>query len=379
MKKPIDYNQDYIIELLKKLVSIKSVTGSEKEIAFFIEKELQAIGVSNIALQKVTDDTYNVIGEIEGDLLGPTILFTGHMDTVPAEEKWEEKDPFEPCIEGDRLYGRGALDMKSGIASVLGMAKRAYCNKANLKGKIRIAFVTDEEAYSKGINKLIENGLDADFVIAAEPENNPMIIGAVGKMLIKVTAHGVASHGSQPEKGINAIEDMAKLIASLSEIPIPAHKAIPSQPYVVLKIDGGFKDYSIVVPDCCTALINKHTVPAETEEYVMQEMKTLVNNLDVKSKFSFEIMEPYYPAFDIGEELPQLKKLKKIYEEVVGEQLGTGYCTGVCDNNRIVPITGVPAVCLGAKGDGLHAVNEWVSISSVLQMSEIYYKFMFDS
>lgn len=378
MKKCMNSNQDYIIKVLKELVSIKSVTGSEKEIAFFIEKELQTIGASNIRLQQVTDDTYNVIGEIKGGLPGPTILFTGHMDTVPAEEKWEGKDPFEPFIEGDCLYGRGALDMKSGIASVLGMAKRAYENREKLKGKIKLAFVTDEEAYSKGINKLIENGLEADFVIAAEPENNPMIIGAVGKMLIKVTAHGVASHGSQPEKGINAVEDMARFIALLNEIPILTHKEIPSQPYVVLKIDGGFKDYSIVVPDCCTVLINKHTVPDETEEYVIQEMKNLVKKLDVKSAFSFEIMEPYYPAFDIGDELPQIAKLKKIYKEVVGNSLETGYCTGVCDNNRIVPITGIPAICLGAKGNGLHAVNEWVSILSVLQMSDIYYKFMFD-
>ena len=62
----------------------------------------------------------------------------------------------------------------------------------------------------------------------------------------------------------------------------------------------------------------------------------------------------------------------------MGEPLKTGYCTGVCDNNRIVPITGVPAVCLGAKGEGLHAINEWVSMSSVLQMSEIYYAYVFD-
>lgn len=369
-------DHEYVIDTLKKLVSIHSVTGNEEKIALYIKNELERLGADSAQLQQVTDNTYNVIASLKGGRPGRKLLFTGHMDTVPAGDGWEY-DPFSATIEGDRLYGRGALDMKSGIAAVLGMVKYAVGHKEDLPGEIKIAFVADEEAYSKGVDKLIENGLDADFGIAAEPEYNPAIIGAVGKMLIKATAAGVSAHGSQPQNGINAVEDMSRFIAALEHIPIPTHQQIPSQPFVTLKIEGGFKEYSIVVPDSCCALINKHTTPAETSEYVLEHMRGLVDELNLKSKFTFRIQAPYYPAYDVGVNLPELEDLSEIFKRVTGSELQLGYCAGVCDNNRIVPLTGVSVVCLGANGGGLHAANEWASIISVLQISEIYRQLMF--
>ena len=370
-------DKNYIKEKLTDLVSIYSVTGSEEQVARYITHELMVIGVENVELMHVEGEMFNVTGSISGGESGPTVLFTGHMDTVPAGEGWLT-DPFRAYIDGDRLYGRGALDMKSGIAAVLGAVKAVAKEKETLRGTIRIAFVSDEEATSKGVNKLIDSGLAADFGIAAEPENNPMIVGAVGKMLIKVTAKGVAAHGSQPKKGVNAVEEMSRFISELPNATIPTHPEIPSQPYVTLKIEGGFKEYSIVVPESCTALINKHTVPSETSEYVLEQLQTIVDKINSKANFSFEIMDPYYPAFDLGNDVPFMDKLKKIFNSVTGEELKTGYCTGVSDNNRIVPLTGIPVVCLGAKGDGLHSKNEWVSLESVYQISEVYYRLVED-
>jgi len=157
-------DKNYIKEKLTDLVSIYSVTGSEEQVARYIAQELMVIGVENVELMNVEGGMFNVTGSISGGELGPTVLFTGHMDTVPAGEGWVT-DPFSAYIDGDRLYGRGALDMKSGIAAVLGAVKVVAKEKEKLRGNIRIAFVSDEEATSKGVNKLIDSGLAADFGI----------------------------------------------------------------------------------------------------------------------------------------------------------------------------------------------------------------------
>jgi len=176
-------NKEFTIDVLKKLVAINSVTGNESEIGNKIFEILKYLGVDEIEKQNVDNDRFNVIARVRGNKKGPITLLTGHLDTVPAGNGWET-DPFVPVIKGDRVYGRGALDMKSGIAIILSTVKFAIENKDKMKGDILIALVPDEEATSLGITTLINSTINADFGIAAEPEYIP-IIGSVGKLLIQ--------------------------------------------------------------------------------------------------------------------------------------------------------------------------------------------------
>lgn len=367
----------FTLETLKKLVSIYSVTGSEAEVGDYIFDCLNALGADKVERQPVEKNRFNVVAEITGNLPGPTILLTGHMDTVPAGDGWDS-DPFTPRVEDGHLYGRGALDMKGGIASILATVRFAVQNRAALPGKILVALVPDEEAYSAGVNKLIENGVDADFGIAAEPEYDA-IIGSAGKMLVQMDVQGVAAHGAEPEKGLNAVEEAAKFLAALDTLKPAKHHSIKPQPYVTLRIEGGFKEYAIVVPESCRALINKHTVPAEDKAYVLNELEQLRVSLGLKAGFTFTVLEPYYPAFDLTDTLPWLRPLGAAFEAVTGVPMKTRYGTGVSDNNRLVPLTKIPVVCLGPKGDGLHSKNERVELESLYQMNLIYQRFIFQN
>ncbi|WHH61267.1 M20/M25/M40 family metallo-hydrolase [Petroclostridium sp. X23] len=362
---------------LRELIEIPSVSGNEGTIGNYIFESLQSFGVDSIIRQHVGPGRFNVVATLKGSKPGPRILLTGHMDTVPAGEGWDT-DPFEAVVKDDRMYGRGALDMKGGIAAILNTVRIAAKHRDELPGELLIAFVPDEEAFSAGVNKFIESGVTADFGIAAEPEYKA-VIGSVGKMLIRAQVKGVAAHGCEPELGINAVEESAKFLSALGTIPLLTHPVMKEQPYVTLKIEGGFKEYSIVVPENCEFLINKHTVPAETKEYVLGELEKLVERLNVKAQFEFSIQEPYYPAFDLGDSNPYLSKLGDIYKEVIGTPMEMRYGTGVSDNNRLVPLTGIPVICLGAYGGGLHSKNEWVSISALHRMSLIYQKFIFNN
>ena len=237
--------------------------------------------------------------------------------------------------------------------------------------------VNTDTAIGRKLIRLIKNDISADFGIAAEPEYNKSIIGSVGKMLIRVDIRGIAAHGCEPDKGINAIEEGSRFLAALDQIPLLSHPNISSQPYVTLKIEGGFKEYSIVVPEHCSFIVNKHTVPSETKEYVLNEMEKLVKQLGLKAKFTFSVEEPYYPAYDIGMDISYLKKISAIYEEIVRKPLQFGYGTGVSDTNLLVPLTNIPTISLGPCGGGLHSSNEWVSIESVHEMDRIYRTFIF--
>lgn len=208
-------------EILKKLIAIPSVTGNEHDIAIYIADYLRQCGVDSVELQPVEGKRLNVVAHLKGEKVGPVVLLTGHMDTVAPGEGWRT-DPFKATERDGRIYGRGAADMKGGIAAILVAIRNAAAQREQMRGEAIIAFVCDEEAYSKGVDALIRSGIRADYGIAAEPEWDA-VIGAVGKMLIKVRVYGIAAHGSQPEKGINAVEEGAKFLAALDRLPLGQH------------------------------------------------------------------------------------------------------------------------------------------------------------
>lgn len=367
-----------IEKVLSELINIYSVSGSENNIADYLYCLMKDFNVDTVNRQMLPDGRYNVIASVEGKHPGPTILLTGHIDTVPANDEGWETDPFKAVKIGDKMYGRGSMDMKGGIASVLNTLKYTVEHRDEFSGKLLIAFVPDEEAYSLGVKTLIGSGIKADFGIAAEPEYSSATIGAVGKILLNIEVKGLSAHGCQPEKGINAIQEASKFIAALEQIPLVSHPFIKPQPYVTLKIEGGFKEYSIVVPERCSIIVNKHTTPEETKEYILDEMNDIVKKLGLKADFTFTVEEPYYPSYEMDQNDAYLKKVSRIFNDVTGIPLSLGYGTGVSDSNCIVPLTGIPVVNMGPLGGGLHTANEWVSMQSVMQMSEIYTRLLFD-
>lgn len=361
------------IKILKELVKIPSVSCNEKRLARYIGGYLEKIG-ANVIFQEVNDNSENVIASINGDEGGPNIILAGHLDTVSPLDGWD-KDPFDPYEDLDRIYGLGSSDMKAGIAVAISLAEMFAKNKENFKGNIKLIFVADEEGYSTGIKKLIdEMGIDADIVYMIEPNYYNAIIGAAGKMLIKVNAKGKASHAAHPENGVNAIEETSRLISNLDKVRRITHEKIQSQPFVTFNIKGGYDNYSVTVPDNCEVIVNKHTVPGETAEYIIRQLQELKRDLGLKSEFDFNIIEPFYPPYAIDENSKYLYELQRSYKEVLGHELGLEYETGVSDSNCIVGLTGITTINFGPSGGPIHSPNEWVSKNQIYNVLKVYAK-----
>lgn len=361
------------IEILKDLVKIPSVSCNEKALARYIGAYLKKTD-AQVIFQTINDNSENVIASIDGCEGGPNIIFAGHLDTVSPLEGWD-KDPFNPYEDFDRIYGLGSSDMKAGIAIAMTLAEIFAKNKDNFKGNIMLVFFADEEGYSTGIKKIIEEmGIDADVVYMIEPHYYDAIIGAAGKMLIKVTAKGKASHAAHPEQGINAIEEISRLISNLNKVRRVTHEKIQNQPFVTFNIKGGYESYSVTVPDSCEVIINKHTVPGESVELVLKQLQELKNDLGLKSEFDFKVIEPFYPPYAIDENSKYLYELQKAYKEVLGYELGLEYETGVSDSNCIVGLTGITTINFGPSGGPIHSPNEWVSKNQICNVLKVYAK-----
>lgn len=365
-----EYNRNSALSYLKEMIKIPSTSNEEKDLARYVGGKLEQLGIK-VTWQKLQENSENVFAIIKGINHGPKIMLTGHLDTIAPLDGWST-DPFEPVEKGDRVHGLGAADMKAGIATILSIAEIIIKNKLNLKGDLILAFIADEEGHSKGIKELLNMGIKTDVAFMVEPHFDKAVIGAAGKMLIKGKVNGKACHAANPEEGINAIEETAKFIGNLENIKTPHHDKIKAQPYVTLNIDGGYKSYSITVPDFCSFTLNKHTVPGETKEVVLRQLTNLKNNLNLKADFSFEIGEPFYPSYIIDENLEYLKTLRKIYENVTGNELGIDYSNGVSDSNCLVGIGKIPTINFGPAGGPIHAPNEWVSKKQFFTSIEIY-------
>ena len=255
------------LEHLKKLVSIPSASGNENEVAEYCYRTVEAAG---FRAEKIpTDDgRFVVYAKMQGGRPGKTLLFSGHIDTVPVVGGWDT-DPHTAVLKTvggeERLYGLGASDMKSGIALMLALAEYMGGKGPDaFSGVLSMAFLPDEEAYSVGARTLIKHGVKADVSVMTEPGFGQIYVGGPGKMLVKAVAKGKACHGARPEEGINAVVELAKLIAVLDKIPLKDDGEMGPQQYVPFSIKGGPDHYSLSVPQDCYCFISKQLVPGET-------------------------------------------------------------------------------------------------------------------
>jgi len=198
-----------LIDFTQHLVRIKSVTGDEEEIIAFIEKKMKDIGYDEITV----DSMGNVVGRI-GDGKN-AVMFDSHIDTVDVRDEWEwDLPPFSGYIVDGYLWGRGSVDMKSGAAASIYAG--AVAKNAGLDSETAVyvsCTVMEEDCDGENLKHVFEElDLKPNYVIICEPSGNKITLGHKGKAQISMKTHGVSAHGSAPEKGVNAIYEMAEII-----------------------------------------------------------------------------------------------------------------------------------------------------------------------
>jgi len=359
--------------LTAELVAIRSYPGEEGSVQRHIAEWLAANGLEP-ELQSTEGDRPNVIARVENGT-GPTLLLNGHVDTVLAVEGWSS-DPWSPRRDGDRLYGLGAADMKSGVAAAM-LATRALArHRDRWHGSVMFSSVVDEEAYSIGARALIASGIQADYCVVTESSWECPALGSVGKVLVRIDVTGKAAHASWPWEGINAATEAARLVARLDEIPLLEHPRMRGS-RCVLSVASGNDQYVITVPEKARVILNRMIVAGEGSESVLAELQALIDDLESPATFELAIDPPYYPPWETNQEHPLALALARAYEAESGRQPEWGY-TGFGDMNLFSVEAGMPTVMIGPRGDDVHQADEWVDVPSIAATSRLLVRLTLD-
>ncbi|MFH1838615.1 MAG: ArgE/DapE family deacylase [Candidatus Kuenenbacteria bacterium] len=377
----IEKSKNEQIKFLQKLIQTNSVNPNMKdptksspydpielEMAKLIFDKLKEIGFSP-KYEGISLSRPNVICEF-GKEERKTLIFNGHMDTVSPPQDWDF-NPYLGFIKDGKLYGAGALDMKSALCCYIFMAKALLKFEKKLNGKICLQFVIDEEPMAAscfGTRYLLEKGYKGDATIIGEPGTKKITIGNRGGYRFKIEVFGDAVHtGSreweQKKEGLNAILEMEKVINSLQDLQFSKkeHFVFPGRKNVLTfptLINGG-KAINIV-PDFCVAFGDTRILPGITKEFIEKEIKNRIDKLKIKYKLTPIV---YVPAVFIKQTEPIVQILKK-------KPISEG--SGPWSDMWMFIDKGIPAVNFGCDGKGAHDKNEYVETQSVIDVTKIY-------
>lgn len=352
-------------ELLKQLIAIDSVNPSlvpggagENEIAHFVADEMRQRGL-DVHIQEAAPGRLNAIGVIDRGK-GPSLMLCGHSDTVGVEGM---SAPFDPVVRDGKMFGRGSQDMKGGVASILGAARKLAESNAIRAGRVVVAIVADEEYASIGAEAVVREWI-TDAGVVTEPTDLMVGIGHKGFEWAEVVTEGVAAHGSRPDDGVDAIVMMGRVLAGLERLEKTFMNGTPhpllGRPSVHASLISGGRELS-TYPDRCTLSIERRTVTGEPREILAREMELLLAVLRddprfrATSKFLF-----HRPAYLTPENhaLPRLLSESK-------HAKGAGAMSFWTDA-AILGAAGIASVVYGPGGAGLHGIDEYVRVDEVL-------------
>jgi len=375
----IHIDKEYLIDILREMIGIDSVLPHEEKVAEFIANEIRSMGLEP-EWHEIAPGRPNVYASADPGSGERFLVFSGHSDTVGAAAGWET-DPFSAVERGGRLYGLGAINMKSGLACMLA-AFKALVQSDNLGGKIGrlgIAVTVDQEGLSTGARALLETDygkcdamLHAEHFFGDGPQNY-LPLAVTGKVLYKLTVRGRAAHAFRPHLGgINAVTDAAKIITSLERLKLREHALFGKGTVCVLKVEGGYKEYAIVVPELCEIVITRLTVPGETTTSAVADMRELIDSLALASQVNIETPPPCYDPYFLDEATPILPIFKNVYQRVTGLLPHFAPHRGIVDANVFTGEGGIPTIVFGPKGGNHHLAGEYVELASLEPVARVY-------
>ena len=372
--------REELIQFAQSLVRVKSMSGQEGEIIKLIEKKMYTLGYDEV----IIDSMGNIVGRIgNGE---KAIMFDSHVDTVEVndEEKWDIS-PFSGEIINGRLHGRGSVDMKSGVAASIyagAIAKKA--GLASGKSIYVSCGVFEEDCDGENLKHLFkELDFKPNYVIICEPSNNKITFGHKGKAQVSIKTHGVSAHGSAPEKGINAIYEMAEIIQRVEKTNTELmKKAGPKRTLVMSRISSVSASLN-AVPSECEVYLDRRMVPGESEEAIRQEMDKLVEGKNAtwevgtlyrKSWTGMDIKyEPFHLAWKIDLDHELTKACIVAYSENFGKE-PTEFDFWDFSTNAVTPVSmGIPTIGFGPGEYKLaHMRNESCDVDQIVEACGFY-------
>lgn len=375
MSEKFQFTDDERIQIFSDLVAIKSVNDHETDVAKYIQKLLKKHDIEAKILP-ISETRADLVAEIGSG--HPILGISGHMDVVPAgnEEEWTS-DPFQLTLRDGNLYGRGAADMKSGLAGLLIAMIEIKENQSLQQGTIRLMATMGEEVGELGSRKFTDEGYmdDVDALFIGEPTSYEIAYAHKGSIDIRLDSFGKAAHSSMPEQGYNAIDPLMNLLTKANNVFRETDKKsdlLGELSFNTTIFNGGNQVNSI--PEKATAEINIRTVPEFNNDVVEQQMTELVkeqNDQGADIKMDIYMSQP---SIETSSKNSLVKIAQKVATPYSDEPVKAVAITPVTDASNMVRTKGFdfPLAIFGPGSDSVHQVDEYVSKQMFLDFSHFY-------
>ncbi|MEW4567922.1 M20 family metallopeptidase [Tautonia sp. JC769] len=317
----------------------------------------------------------NLIARFEPPEARQTLLWDAHQDTVPTEGMVIE--PFQPTLDGGRVYGRGSCDVKGGMAAMLSAFARLVTERPKGAARVLLACTVDEEYTHTGSSALAAQGLDVDLAIVAEPTMLEVVTAHKGAVRWKVLTQGVACHSSRPRDGVNAIYRMAHVLRAIQGYADRLQDGTPDPvlgppTLSVGRIEGG---QSVnVVPDSCSIDLDRRVIPGEDVDGVRLALREAILS-ELGDSVPFTFSEPWVRMPSLGPD--RASHWVEPVRDAIGTALGERPpISAVPYGTDAGPLSasGIPSLVIGP-GDiaQAHTKDEWIAVDQLEKAVEVYY------
>ncbi len=372
-----------IAAFTQELIQTPSLSREEQAVAELVERRMRQLGYDEVH----RDAMHNVVGVLKGAGGGVSLLFNGHIDHAGVGEmrrpfSGARMDGAEFGYNGPVIYGRGASDMKAGVAAMVlagGAVKRLGLP---LKGDVLVTCVVREEmARGEGVKAVLEQGFTADYAVNGEATNLGVYVGHRGKAEFRVTTFGKTTHAGNPAGGVNAIVKMTRFLAALEQdYPLPRHKFLGDATWTVLDIQASPGALTPIVPDRCQAVIDRRFLPGESQEDLLAGFRAVIADLAAAdAEFRAEV-EPlkWFPAMFTPPDSPVVQAMLGARRKVLGQEgeVGSWYF-GV--DGTFLNQAGIPCVGFGPGDEYLaHTPRDVVPVSHLAPACQVYVQLIAD-
>ncbi len=372
--------QKELIEFTQQLVRTRSYTGEEGAIIQLVAERMTALGFDEVKV----DAMGNVLGRVGRG--GSSLLFDSHVDTVQVNDAamWQY-DPFGGEIVNGVLHGRGSVDMKSSVAANVYAA--AWAKQQGLvedKTVYVSCTVMEEDCDGENLKHLFrEFSLRPDAVVICEPSNNRIALGHKGKVQVSIKTQGISAHGAAPEKGVNAIYEMAEIIQRVDRLNARLLTQANPRGTVVMSDIRSTSASLNAVPSACEAYLDRRLVPGETEEQIKAEMDSLIAG----KRASWEVGElhrtsytglpvryrPFHLAWKMDVEHPLTHVCLAAYAKAFGRQQ-EAFEFWDFSTNAVTPVSlGIPTIGFGPGDYKLaHMRDEHLPTLEIIKAASFY-------
>lgn len=398
----VDSKRNELTDLVMKLIRIPTINPpGEKyeEFVKFVSQWLSDAGVKTQIIEVPREKLgelvpygrglprFSLVGRVHGSEGKPILCFDGHIDVVPPTSG-ANRDLFDPVLEDGRIYGRGACDMKGGIAGIMMAAKVLVDNGFKPRGDLMILLTPDEEKTSGGgINYIINEGLlKADYAIVAEGTEegvSGMVIGQKGGVHGYIVTYGKAAHGATPYKGVNAFEKLVDVAYAIKTRLKPKLESRVSKYDFASEVEkhptimiGGVLESSgdnTIVPDKCSMSVDRRVLPDESIEEAEREIINFLKELqredpELKVEFKRRVLSDLYY---LSPETKICQVVGRDVKRATGQNPTFTVSSGWCETVKFFK-RGIQAVTYGPKNRGAHAVDEHVAVDDLIAVTKVY-------